>query len=63
LVVVKKGITSEVMHFISFNDAKSSFREVAYDYGYEPDEINKSDYYDVSVWEWTENRYQKIYGY
>jgi len=54
VVVVEKGITGEVMHFISFDEAKN---------GYEPEEINKSDYYDVSIWEWTEDRYQKIYGY
>jgi len=63
VVAVEGGITSEVMHFISFHDAKTSFEEVAYDHGYEPEEINKSDYYDVSIWEWTEDRYEKIYGY
>ncbi len=63
VVVVEKGITSEVMHFISFDEAKTSFGEVAHDHGYEPGEINNSDYYDVSIWEWTEDRYQKIYGY
>ena len=63
VVVVDRGITSEVMHFISFNDAKTSFEEVAHDHSYEPEEINESDYYDVSIWEWTEDRYLKIYGY
>jgi hypothetical protein len=63
VVVVEKGITSEVMHFISFNDAKTAFGEVAHDHGYEPEEINNSDYYDVSIWGWTEDKYQKIYGY
>ena len=63
VVVVERGITSEVMHFISFDDAKTAFGEVAYDHGYEPEEINKSDYYDVSIWKWTEDRYEKIYGY
>lgn len=63
VVVVEGGKPSEVLHFISFNDAKTSFGEVAYDHGYEPEEINKSDYYDVSIWEWTEGRYEKIYGY
>ena len=63
VVVIDRGITSEVMHFISFHDAKTSFEEVAHDHGYEPEEINKSDYYDVSIWEGTEDRYEKIYGY
>ena len=63
VVEVDRGITSEVMHFISFHEAKTSFEEVAHDHGYEPEEINKSDYYDVSIWEWTEDRYEKIYGY
>ena len=63
VVVVDRGITSEVIHFISFDDAKTAFAEVAYDHGYEPEEINGSDYYDVSIWEWAEDRYEKIYGY
>lgn len=63
VVAVERGITSEVMHFISFDGAKTSFEEVAHDHGYEPEEINKSNYYDVSIWEWTEDRYEKIYGY
>ena len=62
VVAVEMGITSEVMHFISFDDAKTSFEEVAHDHGYEPEEINRSDYYDVSIWEWTEDKYEKIYG-
>ena len=62
VVVVEKGITSEVMHFISFDEAKTAFVEVASDHGYKHEEINKSDYYDVSIWGWTEDRYEKIYG-
>jgi len=62
-VVVDRGITSEVMHFISFDEARTAFGEVAHDHGYEPEETNESDYYDVSIWEWTEDRYHKIYGY
>ena len=63
VVVVEKGVTDEVMHFISLDEAKTAFLEVAYDHGYEPEEINKSDHYDVSIWKWTEGRYEKIYGY
>ena len=63
VVEIDRGITSEVRRFISFDDAKISFEEVAHDHGYEPEEINGSDYYDVSIWEWTEAKYEKIYGY
>ena len=47
VVAVEKGKPSEVMHFISFDDAKTSFGEVAHDHGYEPEEINESDYFDA----------------
>ena len=43
VVVVDKGITSEVMHLISLDEAKTAFGEVAHDHGYEPKEINKPD--------------------
>lgn len=62
VVVVNRGITSEVLHFISFEEAKNAFGEIANDYGYEPEEINASDYYDVSIWKWTDARYEKISG-
>jgi len=32
------------------------------DFGYEPKEINGSDYYELSIWEWMGDRYEKIYG-
>jgi len=63
VVVTEGGEASEVMHFISFDDAETAFGEVAHDHGCDPEEINKSDYYDVSIWKWTEDRYEKIYGY
>ena len=63
VVVVDRGITSEVMHFISLDEAKAAYGEAAYDFGYEPEEIKRSGYYDLSVWEWMEDRYEKIYGY
>jgi len=44
-------------------EAKRAFEKIAHDYGYEPEEINDSDYYDVSIWEWTEERYEKVYLY
>ncbi|MFQ5715357.1 MAG: hypothetical protein ACE5GU_15140 [Candidatus Scalinduaceae bacterium] len=69
VVVVDRGITVEVDYFDTLKEAKRTFGEMANDYGYEPEEINGSDYYavvplgDVSIWEWTEYRYEKIYGY
>lgn len=63
IVVVDRGITVEANYFDTLKEAKRTFGEIAHDYGYEPEEINGSDYYDVSIWEWTENRYEKIYGY
>jgi hypothetical protein len=63
VVVVNRGMTEEVNHFVSLEEAKRVFEEIAHDYGYEPEEINGSDNYDVSIWEWTEDRYEKLHGY
>lgn len=60
VVVVDRGMTSEINHFTSLEEAKRAFEEIAHDYGYEPEEINGSDKYDVSIWEWTEERYERI---
>ena len=61
VVIVDRGITSEIRHFLTLEEAKIAFGEIANDYGYTPEEINRSDYYGVSIWEWTEDRYEKIY--
>lgn len=63
VVVVDRGTAGEINHFSSFEEAKRACEEIAHDHGYEPEEINGSDYYDVSIWEWVEGRYEKIYGY
>jgi hypothetical protein len=60
VVVVDRGMASEVNYFDSMKEAKRAFGEIAHDYGYEPEEINSSDKYDVSIWEWTEDRYEKV---
>ena len=60
VVVVDSGMTSEVNYFDSLREAKRAFGEIARDYGYEPEEINSSDKYDVSIWKWTEERYKRI---
>jgi hypothetical protein len=63
VVVVDRGMTDEINYFTSFKEAKRAFGEIARDHGYKPKEINGSDYYDVSIWKWTEDRYDKVYGY
>ncbi|PIX84900.1 MAG: hypothetical protein COZ32_11360 [Nitrospirae bacterium CG_4_10_14_3_um_filter_53_41] len=63
VVWVKQGVAVEVNHFGSLEEATRVFEEIASDCGYEPGGINKSGKHDVSIWEWTEDRYEKIYGY
>ena len=60
VVVVDRGMANEVNYFNSLKEAKRAFDEIARDYGYEPEEINGSDKYDVSIWKWTEERYKRI---
>lgn len=60
VVVVDRGMTSEINHFGTLKEAKRIFGEIANDHGYRPGEINGSDKYDVSIWKWTEDRYEKI---
>lgn len=61
VVVVDKDIASEVNHFTSLEEARQAFGEIAHDYGYGHEEINGSDRYDVSIWKWTEDRYEKVF--
>ena len=63
VVAVDRGMASEVNYFNSLKEAKRAFGEVAHDFGYEVEEINESDKYDVSIWGWTEDRYEKVYGF
>ena len=58
--MIDRGIASEVNYFNSLKEAKKGFGEIARDYGYEPEEINGSECYDVSIWKWTEERYERI---
>ena len=60
VVAVDRGMASEVNYSNSLKEAKRAFEEIAHDYGYEPGEINGSDKYDISIWEWTEERYERI---
>lgn len=63
VIVVDRGTTSEVNYFNSLKEAKRALGEIAHDHCYRPSEINASDKYDVSIWEWTEDRYEKVYGF
>lgn len=60
IVVVDRGMTSEVNYFHSLQEAKRAFGEIAHDYGYKPSEINASDKNDVSIWKLTEDRFEKV---
>ena len=63
VVVADRGMTSEVNYFNSLKEAKRTFSKIACDYRYKPSEINSSDYYHVSIWEWTGDRYEDINFY
>lgn len=60
IVAAEGGRVVEINHFGSFKDAKQVFDEIASDHDCEPETVNKSGYYDVSIWEWTEDRYEKV---
>ena len=61
ILVVDRGMATEVNYFDSLSEAKRAFGEIAHDHGYKPSEINASDKYDVSIWKWTEERYQRVH--
>lgn len=63
VVVVNRGMANEVNYFNTLKEAKRVLGEIAHDYGYEPEEINGSDKYNVSIWEWTEERYERVEFY
>jgi len=60
IVAAEGGKVIEINHFGSFKDAKQVFDEISSDHGCEPETVNKSGYYDVSIWRWTENRYLRL---
>lgn len=61
LIVAAEGRkVVEINHFGSFKYAKQVFDEISIDHGCAPDAVNKSGYYDVSIWRWTENRYVRL---
>jgi hypothetical protein len=60
VVVVDRGKTVDINHFRTLKESKRIFEEIAGDYRYRPSKINSSGRLDVSIWKWTENRYEKI---
>ena len=63
IVVVDRGKTVEINHFGTLKEAKRIFGEIAGDYRYRLSEINSSNRLDVSIWKWTEERYQRVHYY
>ena len=63
IVVVDRGKTVEINHFGTLKEAKRIFGEIAGDYRYILSEINSSNRLDGSIWEWTEERYQRVHYY
>lgn len=60
IVAAEGGKVVEINHFGSFKDVTQVFDEIASDHGLEPETVNKSGFYDVSIWRWTENRYVRL---
>jgi hypothetical protein len=60
IVAAEDGKVIEINHFDCFKDAKQVFDEIASDHCCEPETVNKSGFYDVSIWCWTENRYVRL---
>lgn len=63
IIVVNRGMASEINYCNSLKEAKRIFVKIAHVYRYEPEEINGSDYYDVSIWEWKDGRYENTHMY
>jgi hypothetical protein len=60
VVVIDRGMTSEVSYFDSLKEAKRAFGKIARNHRYRPSEINGSDYYHVSIWKWIGDRFEDI---
>lgn len=60
IVAAEGGKVVEINYFGFFKDAKQVFDEIASDHGCGPETVNKSGFYDVSIWRWTENRYVRL---
>ena len=49
IVAAEGGKVVEINHFGSFKDAKQVFDEIVSDHLCEPETVNKSGYYDISI--------------
>ncbi len=63
LVMVSQGMTSLVNHFNSLEEAEKAFNEITNDLRSKASLFSSSEYHEVSVWEWREGRYEKVYLY
>lgn len=63
LVMVNLGMTSLVNHFSSLEEAEKAFNEITNDLRCKPGSLSGSDCSEVSLWEWTEGKYEKVYLY
>lgn len=63
LVMVSQGMTSLVNHFNSLEEAEKAFNEITNNLRSKAGLSNSSYYHEVSVWEWREGRYEKVYLY
>jgi hypothetical protein len=59
-VAAEGGKVVEINQFGSFHDAKQVFDEIASDHELEPETLNKSGYFDGSIWRLTEDRYVRL---
>jgi hypothetical protein len=63
LVMVNQGMTSLVNHFNSLEEAEKAFNEITNYLSSKPGLSSDSDYHEVSLWEWTDNKYEKVFLY
>jgi len=63
LVMVNQGMTSLVNHFNSLEEAEKAFNEITNYLSSKPRLVSDSDYHEVSLWEWTDNKYEKVFLY
>jgi len=63
LVMVDQGMTSMVNHFNSLEEAEKALNKITNDLSRKPGSSSGSDYKEVSLWEWTEGKYEKVYLY
>lgn len=63
LVMVSGGMTSLVNRFNSLEEAEKAFNEITNNLRTKAGLLSSSEYHEVSVWEWREGKYEKVYLY